>query len=290
MQFINTFYRAISDKFWKENPDTPKEHWLPPQIIPTISLPGPLAPFSVGPIDFFEKLSQVTDPTTRLDVIRELFRILLPNGNAFSKLNEDASEDNLQVRHIWAQMMIQQQPIIPPLVGNIPDTNAKIISFFNYRLNPILQAFPGFYRYPGFETVVYPDTQYHPNPPSININQNINPKDFMDFSPFDNNPIFNDGKVIDKYNPKAQPTYNNKKIDDGALPFPYYPFGTSYRSCPGELFNYYLTELLIDKFSNIKFEYREIQPPCNPDHPDVNRYIAIAPRTSVFDNLYVILK
>jgi len=176
-------------------------------------------------------------------------------------------------------MMITQQPVYPPFVPLGPPLD-QIVSFFSYRLNPLLGS-PG---YPGFDTVPYPDIVYHPNPPPILDSENINSIDFVEFSPADNDPTFNDGTVLDKYNEKAAPVYGSGGSD---LPFPYYPFGTSYRRCPGEIFNYFLTELLIDKFSDIEFEFREVEPCCNPDNPDTSRYVDIAPRTAVFDNLFV---
>lgn len=303
-QFVNTFYLAIADKFYKANPG-PQPHWIPPNPIPVDSfqpLPGPLSAYNIVNIDFFDQLKQITNETARLDVVRELFRLLGPNSNAFSALNDikpDASgAGNFEVRHIWTQMSIQQQPILPGLQEEalpLTETQRKAYSFFNYRLNPVLEfpplGGPNFYRYLNFETALtVPPPVIVPQP---GLNQNLNSIDFVEFSPFDTTPGATaadgnlDGKVIDKSNPKAQPTFNYSKINEGALPFPYYPFGTSYRSCPGELFNYLVTELWIDKFKDVQFEYREVQPPCDGSNPDTSRYVAIAPRRAVFDNVFV---
>jgi len=293
-QFVNTFYKTVVDKVWAASPPPydPSDPdnipcWFPKTIIPFIPLPGPAAPYSIGPVDFFAKYGAETDPAQRLNIIRELYRLLLPNSNAFSKMNDSASPDNIQVRNIWAQMMIAQQPVYNPY-GTIPlppPLTPQILSYYAYRLNPALPALnPGFAPYPGFDTVPYPDVVYHPDPPPISVSDNINSIDFVEFSPADNDATFNDGTVLDRYNEKSAPVTGSGGSD---LPFPYYPFGTSYRRCPGEIFNYFLTELLVDKFSDIEFEFREVEPCCNPENPDTSRYVAIAPRTAVFDNLFV---
>jgi hypothetical protein len=302
-QFINTFYRIIVDKVWAGavppyDPNDPQSIpcWFPPTLIPFIPLEGDLEPLSIKPVDFFLRYDHQSDPAQKLNVIREVYRLLTPNSNAFSKVEGSGITDNIQGRHIWTQLMIAQQPILEPLQGRVPQELARVISYYTFRLNPALPALiPGFQAYPGFDTVAYPDEAYHPHPPPTDTNENLNSIDFVEFSPADNNPRYNDGTVLDRYNNRAQPVYNQEDSQASnaaeplraSLPFPYYPFGTSYRRCPGEIFSYFLTGLLVDKFARIDFEFRPVAPCCDPESPKPDRYIAIAPLTAVFDNLYV---
>jgi len=46
-------------------------------------------------------------------------------------------------------------------------------------------------------------------------------------------------------------------------------------------------EKMLQKFAGLDFEFREVAEPCDPNNIDMSRYVAIAPRTAVFDNLFV---
>ena len=54
------------------------------------------------------------------------------------------------------------------------------------------------------------------------------------------------------------------------------------------IFTYFVTDKMLARFSSLSWEFRPVlDGVCDVDAPDMSRYIAIAPRTSVFDNLYV---
>ena len=255
-------YRCIIDKVWATQPPANPEFWFPPSVIPYQTLPG------VGPVNFFEQITNAADGVERLNVVREMFRLLTPNSNAFSKLNDDADPENVQVRHIWAQMMIAVQddtgiPALPPNVN-------RIINYFKYR--------PDFWYGPDFETSI---ADFVP-PPSLEPIDNVDPTSLFEFSVEDNDPQYNDGTVVQKQNSKVQPVF--------AEPV-YAPFGLGYRRCPGEIFSYFMTEKLLIRFAGLEWEFRPptIKPntPCDPQDPILKRHIPIAPRTAPFNNLFV---
>jgi len=107
---------------------------------------------------------------------------------------------------------------------------------------------------------------------------NVDPTRYFKFSSVDNDPQYNDGTVVDKGNDKIQPVFDTAT---------YLSFGMGYRRCPGEAFNYMFAEKMLQKFADLDFKFREVAEPCDPNHIDMSRYVAIAPRTAVFDNLFV---
>ena len=265
-QFNNTLYRLIADKLWADPahpynfpPPQPAPPGLPPPRgdipywYPYPPIPINIPQLGVGPVDFFAKLTAAPPGPDRLNVVREAFRILAPNTNAFSKLQTgNPSDPPTQARHIWQQIMIFNMPGATQ--------QQKTLAYFKY--NPALYD-------ANFRTDL---TDYTPIPPLQPL-ENNNPERLFVISPTDNNPVYDDGTVLDKSNPKLFPV----------PPVPIYlPFGTSYRRCAGETLNYFLVEKLLERFSDLEFEVRPL-----PSPPDFTKYQTLAPFTAVPNNIFV---
>lgn len=272
IQFINVLHRVAVDKYWATvSVSVPKPHYIPDSVIPKIIIPG--IGQLTGPVNFFAKRAETNDKKEHLNIVREVYRLLTPNGNAFSKLEiPDANGDPLQARHLWALIMIAQEKV-PDLLVNVPsnvlpDTVKKTISYFTYK--------PQIYNKGGkYNTSLEPIIQV-PNTTYV--------LDHLTFSDVDNDPTYNDGTVIDKSNPKIIPVTGNKGNN---LETPHYPFGMGYRSCPGQIFSYFFTDKLLAKFSNLTWEFRDPGKVCDSGNVNMDDYVCIGPRNAVFDNLYV---
>jgi hypothetical protein len=69
------------------------------------------------------------------------------------------------------------------------------------------------------------------------------------FSNIDNDPQHNDGSVIQKTNEQVVPVFKRPT---------YVPFGMSYRRCAGEVFVYYMTDKILERFSDLSFQFHPI--------------------------------
>lgn len=97
-QFSNTIYSVIYVTIRPENPLSPE---LPPYP------------------DFLKLYREATDSDQRLNVIREAFRLLVPNSASFSAVNPDpeTNTSKTRARHLHQAIMINNMPGIFPL-GN----------------------------------------------------------------------------------------------------------------------------------------------------------------------------
>jgi hypothetical protein len=244
-QIGHGIYRAIVTAKWSSGvPSDAGEFWYPQPIInPALS------------VDLFQKFIDATgDGVEELNVARELYRILAPNGNAFSRLSEEGDASNLvQVRTLWVPAMIASQ--------GTGSRQGDQIQFFTYNTS----------LYADFETTI--DTFTLP-PPTVTLD------DTFLFSPTDNSAPVNDGTVIQNTNPLVQPVFSNNL---------YAPFGLGYRRCPGEPLSMDITIKLLRAISPYRFEVEPVTggTACNPASPDISRYISLAPRVAVFDNLFM---
>ncbi|MCL6574475.1 MAG: hypothetical protein K6T88_22810, partial [Bacillus sp. (in: Bacteria)] len=218
----------------------------------------------IGPIDFFKKLMDTPPGPDRLNVVREAFRILSPNTNAFSRLKPEEPEDPaVQARHIWQQIQILNQGI-PGLPNILPETiPATLRSALYFYYNPD--------RYnANFRTSIVDNCNPVPPPP---INNPSDPSELFEIYPLDNDPTFDDGMVVEKSNPNLFPIFDRPT---------YLPFGQLYRRCAGETLNYFVLEKLINRFAELEWEVHPIPLP-----PDFTKYITLAPFTAVPDNIFV---
>lgn len=87
-QFTNVLYSVI---YTALNPTNPLNPALPPYP------------------NFFEKYREAVDGNSKLNVVRELFRLLVPNTNSFSRVNPEDSSSQLSF-HLHQQIMIQNSP------------------------------------------------------------------------------------------------------------------------------------------------------------------------------------
>jgi hypothetical protein len=276
-QFNHFLYLLIADKIWASSEpfnatetyglparsDTPVPYWFPPspipmrQVVPGIGV--------VGPVNFFLKMSNVKGECEgdRIDVVREAFRILVPNGNSFSRLQNDnvpiVDEVVTQSMLIWQQVMIANQPV--------PD-NMKVASYYSYNVNKYI-GFPG--------TFKTSDSCGYKGNSTANVSESLldtyNPDDLFITSDIDNDPLFGDGTLIQKSNPNFQPIYSQPL---------YLPFGFAYRRCPGEFLNNYIGIKLIEKFAHVWWKVMPLS-----DVPDYDTYETLAPYKAVPNNIYM---
>lgn len=244
-QYVNVFFKAISDKLWWQVALDGGITYLPPGNPPTIPPNTVIAPkpewwwpispipiyrpdSNVGPVNFFKKITEAGTDTEKIKVAFELYRLMNTNTNAFSKLMPISETDTkVQARHIWQSIMIANQ-------GKGP---LNTFNFFTY----------GSLAYEE-ENLNY-DCPATPFPPAI---QNINPEEFFVQSPIDGTPD-GDGTVLDKHRPNLIPVFDTPV---------YLPMGVGYRRCAGEILNYLFAVKLLDKFKDVEWEVRD--PPINP--------------------------
>ena len=81
-QYYCLLYKLISDKLWCNTKysfdDVPS--WFPKSPIPYQNIGISMPPFTVGPIDFFSKISTTQNESDKLNIVREAFRILSSNN------------------------------------------------------------------------------------------------------------------------------------------------------------------------------------------------------------------
>lgn len=340
-QFTNTIFKLATSQVWAkayaaalagEQPDfdvqSPPE-WIPASPIPFFPPPpSPLAGL-IGPVDLLQKgleieqNDQLSDEDKKkefLNLAREFFRILSPNTNSFSKLggvqtdnNDDPLPDNVQVRHLWVPIMIQNQPdyvegdnegtvlynrllelgvpapgveaTITQLVqGLAPAVNGeqaafKILNFFIY--NP--DAYNAQWRTFIGQNVTPPD--------DFGVSDLVIPQeDTFKFSPVDSRgadgkaytepgslEVAGDGSIVERDNDKLM------VIPEKPL---FLGFGLGFRRCPGEVFNYLIFIALVKRFDKEEFFFAEDNEPCVPG-TQPERWIPVAARDVRRDNLFV---
>jgi hypothetical protein len=151
-QFTNVLYSII---FTGINPTNPINPALPPYP------------------NFLELYGAAATSEDKLNVVREAFRILMPNSNSFSKVNPEDGI-NIQSRHIHQQIAISNMP------G--PDLASKTAAYFTY--NPGLYAgFPA--NFDGLDLLT-PNTDFETNLPTSPLDEEtvINlPRDFIPIFP-----------------------------------------------------------------------------------------------------------
>lgn len=226
-QFNNVVYLLINDKY--------NGTQVPP-------------PVNNIKYDFFTRFKQALTDSQRLDVIRELYRLLTPNNTSFSRVIEANQND--------PNIVIQSRHLHKVIMASIE--GAK---YFGYTPQRYVS---------NFETDF---NQCQPNPPTSVI-QNFNPADYFITSPVD------DQTLLPITNTKMIPVFPNPSVPPSPSDLTYMPFGLGYRRCPGEMMVYYITIKLLDKIKDLQFEFR--QP--GSDYPP----ITLAPFSAVPDNIFVV--
>lgn len=202
--------------------------------------------------NFIGQYAAATNDQDRLNVVREMYRLLVPNGISFSFLNQFPPVPNqppTQSRHVHQLIMLMNSA----RAANLDPSNpANWAVYYNWDLTKYAQYNTTLYSVncpPGTPSV--DSSSFDPTQPSL-------PEVLVSKSPVDGE------TVIDNCNPLATPVY----------PLPIYaPFGLGYRRCPGELFVYQITQMMLQRFANLHF-YLGPPPPEKPA-------IGVAPFTVV---------
>lgn len=194
----------------------------------------------------------------KLNLIRESYRILLPNGNDFSRVKEaNPSGETVQSRHLRLPIQIAAHTV---LAGG--DQTAGAIDFLTLDLSR-------------YDDPVLGD-DYNTNFTSNNCPELSEDSDFF-YPELQFNVSDIDGEtLVDLCNPKLFPVFKLLK---------YYPFGAGYRRCAGEAFNMIFTKLIFDRFINTPFEFRNI---TNPDPVTLAPFV-FAPDTIFFNKSTVVV-
>lgn len=247
-QFNNTLFLLIRDKVQ----GTPNP--LPPSLV----LPPPFE-YVKGPAikyDFFTRMKAAFTDAARIDVCREAYRLLVPNNTSFSRVVQANPNPNvtIQGRHLHQLLMINNEAnIVLPSQPYPPNTVIPgQVAYFIYNTQ----------RYAAFQADFTTNVCPVPSPPPPTAN--YNPADGFIISNIDNE------TVLQKCNPKMIPVY----------PKPTYAsFGLGYRRCPGEMFNYFITIKMIQKYAGLNFYFVESPPPGT-------QLVTLAPFFAAPDNIY----
>lgn len=206
IQFLNTLYLIIRDKV----EGTP----IPPSTPPT-------APNRIT-FDFFSKYAAAVTETDKLNVTREMYRLLVPNGASFSHvIQENPTAPWVQSYHFHQLLMVQAYG------ANFGNPAA----YYQYDTT----------KYAPFDTnfdCACPTGATGPIPID-------NPASQFITSPVDNE------TVLDVCNPKMMPVYPT------AL---YTPFGLGYRRCAGEFFSMMVGMKLLERFKDVSYVFTTPDP------------------------------
>jgi hypothetical protein len=206
LQFLNTLYLIIRDKV----EGTP----VPPSTPPT-------APNRIT-YDFFGKYATALTETDKLNVTREMYRLLVPNSASFS--------------HI-----IQQNPTTPWIESYHLHQLIMIEAYATQFHNPGAYYHYDTTKYTPFNTDFTCTCPMGPTGP-IPID---NPASQFITSPVDNQ------TVLDICNPKMMPVYPT------AL---YAPFGFGYRRCAGEFLAMMIGMKLLERFKDVSYVFKTPDP------------------------------
>ncbi|MCL5273028.1 MAG: hypothetical protein M1486_07000, partial [Gammaproteobacteria bacterium] len=238
-QFLNVLFLAIRDQYGIGT------------VIP--KAPGSVPPVELINYNFFTKICQAGDDSAQqLNVVRELYRLTVPNAASFSRLESSPPDNNVvvQTRHIHQAMMFLNDP-----------------TYKNYKPDQIYQNFQFSFTDAFNTTCPVPPCPKCPYIIPTNPMTNINPATRLDQSTIDKETVID----LCGNNAKAIPVYANG-LGQGPI---YAPFGLGYRRCAGETFSYFVTIKMLVKFKDIGFSFTG----------DPTRKIAVAPFTLVPDNI-----
>lgn len=271
-QYVHVIYLVINDKFGTGT------------LVPVTTPPG----YTRKVYNFFSKVAEASSETEQINIVREIFRLTVPNGASFSAVKQaddgtslpqiptvDMTPEELAAQHEaygW-QLPCNKYPI-DNKVSKIQGRHIhQAIMFENYTAL-------------GLDYSAYNPSQYGPNgpfgpqfdydvktlisrPPPLPVppEKNFNPEALFTVSPVDSIPGFPE-TVLPISDPRAIPVY----------PLPIYtPFGLGYRRCPSEIFNYLVILKTMEKIKNYTFYF-----------DTVHKYplIGVAPFTVYPDNIF----
>lgn len=224
----------------------------------TTGTPTPLGPVKY---DFFTRYAAAATPEDKLDVARELVRLLVPNAVSFSFMRECPANPNqppVQSRHVHQLLMLTA-------VGRRANPS-----------NPFNTTFwAGYYqydtsKYAPFRTSLG-NVNCPPGTPPLEGSDPARPGAARLPELFTSNSPVDGRTVVDICNPLIQPVY----------PDPLFaPLGLAERRCAGETVVYQVTEAWLDRFSSTEIY-------IGPADPAEGATIGVAPFTEVPNVFYV---
>lgn len=178
------------------------------------------APSLVIQYNFLDKYATAVDDTERINQVREMMRLTVPNGFSVSHvIGEDYSPNWLFSFHIHQELMVSAY-----------EAEFGPNSYYGYDLT----------KYAPYDTTFQANCPFIPSGPGI-VND---PANYFELSPIDNE------TVLDKCNPAMMPVYKTLL---------YTPFGLGNRRCAGEIFNMLFLTNLMGRFVNLNFTTRQPQ-------------------------------
>lgn len=215
--------------------------------------PFPLPPpANLIQYNFLNLYASLGTDELKMNLIRETYRLLLPNGNDFSAVVEaNPSGQTVKARHLRLPLQLAAYTLLAG--GN---QLQGVQDFVQLNLNQYNDPVLGADYTTNFTDLNCPDLT--PTDAS-----HFYPEDQWDLSPLDGETL------VDKCNPRMFPVFKLLK---------YFPFGAGYRRCAGEAFNMIVSKLMFDRFATMEFEYR----PVAPD----TALVTLAPFVAKPDNIY----
>lgn len=200
-QFTNVIYSTI---YTQLNPTNPLDPTLPPYP------------------DFLKLYQNALNGNDRLNVIREAYRLLVPNSLSFSLVHPkvpDPENNVIKSRHLHQPIMISNTP-----GATLAERTFRYFSYnpnqYNSSFNTNLDNLVGL---PVVTDILQASVTSPLDRETVVDNSTLNPRPIV--------PIF------------EKPTYT--------------PFGLGYRRCAGEMLSYLITEKIYEKFSTVSFEERK---------------------------------
>ena len=275
---------------------------------------NPAALLSVPKTTYFSELTRIltppplpTPPLTsdeieqrKLNLAREVYRIGAPNQVSFSLVGEKnfaAPSKMTRARHFHQLLMIQQEG------GFLYPDGAQ--SFGGYyvmdtRLNTLDAPVPNA-RYKDFQTglnlidIASDGANVTVADPVNNFTVSLSDQESLLDKTYTTAPV-DSTKVIPVFIPPAVVSPLNTNAPTSQLPAPngpgtpyysYWPFGKGYRRCAGEVYVYFVTILMLEKFRLVTFKYGEA-PACRPTvtlgpfNEQPNNIYAVAPTATFY--------
>jgi len=256
-QFLNVFFLMIKDQY---GPGT------------TVPIGTPAAPGSTGTnYGFVQKFCTALTNEDKLDVVREFYRLTVPNSASFSRLEVGptgsvppggSTNPITQARHVHQAIMFSSEAATSTSVSNYSTYQPEIYDNFTFDMDSAMNS-----------TCPPPECPRCPYLVPVNPLKNINPEVKLTQSTIDNQTVIERACDLTVDPGKAIPVYANKPFGPGPI---YTPFGLGYRRCAGEMFSYFVTMKLFERFKSIPFEFVGTPPAT----------IAVAPFTLVPNNIF----
>lgn len=204
--------------------------------------------------DFLGRFANTTDPVHELNIVRELYRLTVPNGVSFSRVRRASTAVQpgavVQSRHLHKPIMVQAHAINAVLNGVPANQAAGAYFAFNTA------------QYGAFNTS-FQETNCPAEIPE-GEGKFFNVSERFEVSSVDGE------TVVDKCNPKI--------FNVAPLPM-WVDHGFGYRACAGKVLNYFFGVKSMRAFSKLKFVFKSI--------PAGTPLVTLAPFSVAQDNIFV---